>query len=90
MKKNSIPLSESGFLTLPGLLFAAAIIAVLCFSAWKAYFKNPSLDKDTQESLSKQGVDTSSYQGILDSTRDEVDKVSREALEREKEYENIR
>ena len=54
------------------LLVVLAIILFIAFKAYKSYFKNPPVDKDTQRAVSEQGIDTTTYRSALDSTRDKL------------------
>ena len=68
----------------------AIVILALYYIALKFYFKNPSIDKTTQEALSEQGIDTSSQQAVLESTKKRLKEFDKQILDREKQLENFR
>ena len=78
-------LGKKGFFSLLGLLLTVLIIGVLCYFLLNVYLKRPLFNAETKKSLSEQGIDSSSYQSTLDSTRKEIRNINRKILEREKE-----
>ncbi len=48
------------------------------------------MDKETEESLSQERIDTTSYKTIVDSTREKMEDANQKLLERAKELENLR
>ena len=72
------------------ILLVAIVILALYYIALKFYFKNPSIDKTTQEALSEQGIDTSSQQAVLESTKKRLKEFDKQILDREKQLENFR
>jgi hypothetical protein len=81
---------ENGFLMYIGLLFAVAIILILCYYLFNTYYKKPAFDEPTQKSLSSQDIDTSSYQSIVDDTRKKVKELEKQLLERQEQLQNIK
>jgi len=73
-----------------GLLFAVAIILILCYHLFKSYYKKPILDDSTEKSLSSQGIDTSSYHSIVDDTRRKVKDIEKKLLEQEQELQDTK
>lgn len=78
---RSYTFKEGGFFTLLGLLLAIVIIFILCYIALRVYFKKPPLDKESEKLLSEQGIETSSYQAILDNARKKIKEVERKLQE---------
>jgi predicted membrane protein len=74
---------RNGFFTILGTLLAVAIILFLCYLLLNNYFKKPLLDNKTQGVLSEQGINTSNYRTILDSTKDKLKDIEKQALNRE-------
>ncbi|MFH1655715.1 MAG: hypothetical protein ABH954_03800 [Candidatus Omnitrophota bacterium] len=74
---------KKAFFMYISLIFAVAIILILFFYLFNTYYKGPSLDEPTQKSLSSQGIDASSYQSVVDSTREKVKDIEKQLLERE-------
>ncbi len=77
---------KRGFFTLIGLLLAAVIIFVLVYYAFQTYFNEPSFDESSQQSIIEQGIDVSSYQSVLGSTREKVKDIESQMLDRSKYY----
>ena len=90
MKRNWTQRFEGGFLALLEILLVVMIIFFLCQVAVKTYFKKPTVDKKTEKYISKQDIDSSSHQAILDSTRKKVKDLEKQLFEREKQLEDIR
>ena len=81
---------EKGFLMYIGLIFAVAIILFLAYYLFNTYYKKPSFEESIQESLSTQGIDSSNYRSVVDSTRKKVDDIERQMLEYEKQLGEIK
>jgi len=65
---------KTGFMFIE-LLLVLAITMFIAFKVFKLYFKNPSLNKETQRVISEQGIDTTSYKSTIDSTRDKLEDI---------------
>ena len=89
MKRNRFRVSKGGFFTLLGLLLATAIIGAIWYMVY-VYSRKPSVDKETEELLLEQDINTSSHQATLDSTRKKIQDINRKLLNREKEIESMR
>ncbi len=76
--------------TLLGLLLAIAIVCVLYYIAVNTYFKKPILDKSTEKSLSEQGIDISSHQAILESTKEKLEDINKKLLNKSRQIEDIK
>ena len=77
---------KRGFLTLLGMIFALVIACYLFYIVLNAYFRKPASDKKIDKALSEQGIDTSSYQRIEETTRKKINDITKEHLN---ELENI-
>ena len=82
--------NRSGFASLIGLILTLAIILILAYVAFKVYFEMPVRDEEIKGALSEQGIDTSSYQSITESTREKVKDVNKQLLQRQKQLEDLR
>ncbi len=79
--------SDWGF-TFIGLLLVLAIILFLFYKAINFYFKKPlTINKETEEALFEQDIDTINYKSILDSTKEKIQDIQ---TQRMKQLENIR
>ena len=58
----------AGFALIELLLILLTIIFLYYFMS-KFYFKRSSLDKEVEQTLVQQGIDTTNYKTILDSTK---------------------
>ena len=86
MKTKPFGLSDSGFGFI-GIILAVAIVCFMVFLALKAYVHNPVVDEPTQKALSEQGIDVSSQQAVLDSTREKIGDINKQILDRSKQFE---
>ncbi len=77
-------------MTLLGLLLTLGIILLLFYLAMNTYFKKPAVDKETQDSLSGQGIDASSYTTVMDSTKKKVKEIENQMSDYEKQLEKTR
>ena len=59
---------KKGIFSLLGLLLATMVVVFLSYILLTVYFKKPAIEKETEAILVQQGIDSSSYQSILDST----------------------
>lgn len=80
---------NQGFATLIGLLLTMAIICLLGYIAYKVYFKPPAQQKGIPEALSGQGIDSSTYRSVLESSRKQIEETNREILERARQLEEM-
>lgn len=72
---------KTGFMFIE-LLLVLAIIMFIAFKVFKAYFKQPSLNKETQRLISEQGIDTASYKSIIDSTKKKLQGIQDQHMEK--------
>lgn len=63
---------NKGYITLVGILLVVVIIGVLYYASANSYFKKPLLDEETHELVEKEGIDTSTYKSLLDSTKEKA------------------
>ena len=72
---------KAGFMFIE-LLLVLAIIMFIAFKVFKLYFKNPSVDKETQGVMSEQGIDTTSSRSIIDSTKKRLQDIQGQRTEK--------
>ena len=68
---------KAGFMLIE-LLVVLAIIMFIASKAFKSYFTKPSLDQETQKVISKQGIDTTSYQSLVDSSKKKLQDIQKQ------------
>jgi len=78
-------MKKTGFMLIE-LLVVLAIIMFIAFKVFNVYFKKPSLDKETQKVISGQGIDTTSYQSVIDSSKKKLQDIQDQHM---KELNNI-
>lgn len=66
--------SRKGFMFIE-LLLALVIIMFIAFAVFKLYFKDSSISKETQGVISEQGIDTTNYKSIIDSSKKKLEVV---------------
>lgn len=69
------------------LLLVLAIILFLFYKAIDLYFKKTSINKETENLLLEQGINTTNYKSILDSSRNKIQDIQ---TQRAKEIDNIK
>ena len=73
------------------ILAVAVIIALMAYFGWRGHFQSPTgISKNTQTELKEQGVDTSSYQGLLSDVKTRLNTSSQTESDRTKELENLK
>ena len=72
---------KTGFMFIE-LLVVLAIIMFIAFKVFKLYFKNLTLNEETQRAISGQGVDTTSYKSIIDSTKKKLQDIQDQHMEK--------
>ncbi|MFC1703519.1 hypothetical protein ACFL1E_01870 [Candidatus Omnitrophota bacterium] len=77
--------AKEGFMSMIGLLFAVAIIAVLCYFVVTTYVKPPVADTSVQEAASQAGIDTSNYKSVLETTKTTVKDIEKQQMDRQKQ-----
>ena len=68
------------------LLVVLAIIMFIASKVLKSYFTQPSLDKETQKVITEQGIDTTSYQSLIGSSKKKLQDIQDQHM---KELDNI-
>lgn len=79
---------EEGFALLE-LIIVLVVIMILMYTVTKSSFLKPSIDKKAKGEFSREGIDTSSYKGILDSTRSKVDAINQRLSDRYKQMDDL-
>ncbi len=57
------------------LIIVAAIILFIFSRYAKTYFKKPLINKETEKALSEQGIDTTNYKAIIDTTKSKMQAI---------------
>ncbi len=68
---------EKAFMSLIGLLLSIAIIVFVAYKVYNLYLKSPSMSQETRESLSSQGIDTSSQTGAFQSSKQKISEINK-------------
>ena len=77
--------NNKGFIGLLEILIAIVIIGGLMYFMLKRYTTTPVLDKDTKKAMSDQGIDSTNYKTIVDTTRTSVQAIQEKQAQRLKE-----
>jgi len=81
---------KNGFLSLLGLILTVGIIIFLFYLSINTYLNKPVVDKESQKALAEQGIDTSSRQAVLESTKRKIADINKEANRRADEIINYK
>lgn len=83
---------NAGFIGLLGLLLTLVIISIMAYLALNSYLKPPLPQKNIEKSLplSEQGIDTASYQSVVDTTKKKLDDIQKQQLDNLKQMEEQR
>ena len=83
-------MNNKGFMGMIGLLLTAVIICYLAYISFTQYFGKPSahMDQPTQQMATDAGIDTSSQQAVLESTKAKIRDVEAMELKREDQLMN--
>jgi uncharacterized protein YneF (UPF0154 family) len=65
---------KTGFMFIE-LLLVLVITLFIAFKVFKLYFKQPSINQETQKVIAESGIDTTSYKSIIESTRNKVEDI---------------
>ena len=71
---------KAGFMFLE-ILLVLAIIMFIAFKVFKLYFKNPPIDKETQRVITEQGINTTTYKSIINSTKDKLEDIQNKHID---------
>jgi len=74
--------NSKGFYSIIGLLLSLAIICLLVYMMTNRYAKKPIKDQPQNDFISSQGINTSNYQGVLESTKKKIHAIEQERLDR--------
>jgi type II secretory pathway pseudopilin PulG len=81
---------QSGF-SLIGMLLAIILIAVAYYFIAKSNFSTATLlDKKTKKVLTEQGINTSDYKKMIDTTQSKVDEINKKIIEQQKKIQDIK
>jgi len=81
--------SRAGF-ALIELLLVLLVIIFLYYLVPKFYFKKPSLNKEVEQTLVHQGIDTTNYKTILDSTKAKLANIQKQEAEQADKAESMK
>jgi hypothetical protein len=70
-----------GFIGLLELLAVATIIGFLMFFLMKRFTTAPVLTGETKQTMSEQGIDTTNYKTIVDTTRTSLNEIQKKQQE---------
>ncbi len=74
-------IKNDGFLSLLGILLTLIIIGFLSYTAFKNYSSSVSqTDKSMDKTFKEQGINTTSYQAVLDTTRKRVNDLTQQQI----------
>ena len=83
-------LNNDGFLSFLGLLLTLMIIGFLSYTAFRNYYSSVSQpDKEMENSLKEQSINTTSYQSVLDSTRKRINDLNQQEINRAGQLGNL-
>ena len=71
------------------LLVSLVIISVLSYISLRAYFKKPLMDASTERVLSEHGIDSSSSQALIQSTKNKVEEINKKQAESQNIIDNL-
>lgn len=71
------------------LLVTLVILGVLFYVAVNVFFKKTKESEKIHQSIAEDGIDTSNYRTIVDSTKKKIEKINTQRLQRQKKIENI-
>ena len=77
------------FASLIGILLTLLIISIVCFVMFKIYFNAPSNLGTETEYMQGYGSNVQNIKPILDNTREKLNEVNKQILNRSKTIENI-
>jgi hypothetical protein len=81
---------KGGFLTIIGMVIAVAIVCILFYFVAKTYLMRPKdIDQQTAQDLHKQGIDSTNYRTIIDSTRKTVGDLKQQQQDRIRQLEDM-
>ncbi len=80
---------KQGFALL-SILLALVIIAILYLLVMRVYFGSSPGGRETEEFLNEQGIDTNNYQGLIKSTREKKEEITKELERRERYLDEIK
>ena len=63
------------------ILLVAALMLFLCYKVFNFYFKKGPLNAENSKALSEQGIDTSNYKTITDSTKERLRVIQKQRLQ---------
>ncbi|HOW36051.1 MAG TPA: hypothetical protein PL155_06535 [Candidatus Omnitrophota bacterium] len=78
--------NRKAFASFIGLLLSIVIVVFVAYMVFKVYLAKPSVDQQTQKTLSEQGISTSSPKTILDSTRATLKGIEKQTQQREDSF----
>ncbi len=83
-------MKNKGFMGMIGLLLAAVIVGFLAYLSFTQYFGKPSahMDEPTQQMATDAGIDTSSQQAVLESTKAKIKNIEAMELKQEDQLMN--
>ena len=63
------------------IIIVLAIILFLGYKLLNLYFKQPSIDPETNKALIEQGIDTTNYQTTANTVRNKIENIQKQHLD---------
>ncbi|MBU0710007.1 MAG: hypothetical protein KJ923_03195 [Candidatus Omnitrophica bacterium] len=73
-------MNKAGF-TFIGIILALAIVLFLGYIVLNSYLNMPGIDKETKKLISEQGIDTTTYKTVIDTTKETMQGVTRQRMQ---------
>ena len=90
MKINTSKYSRGSFLMLLEIVIVLAIVLLLAQKMLKSYFSNPVTDTRTESIANEAGINTGSYQSMVQSTKDKLKNITEQRQSDLETYGNLK
>lgn len=70
--------NRKGYFALLGLIVSLAVALIIVFILFNINSSHPIINKDTKKTFLEQGIDTSNYQAIKESTKNKMEEINRQ------------
>jgi hypothetical protein len=77
------------FASLLGMILSLVIIGILCIMLLRSYQTAVKTDKASNGMLKEEGIDSSNSRTLVETTRQKVNEINAQLLEKEKKYNSM-
>ncbi|MDD5730215.1 MAG: hypothetical protein PHN57_03695 [Candidatus Omnitrophica bacterium] len=90
MKQTPFKKCAGSVFTLLEILLVLVIVSIVARKVFTTYLKKPSLDKNAENFVHEQGINTSSHKAVLESTKEKIRDINKQLEKQNQEMDELK